>query len=653
MTAPIPTPEVLVVAYRNAEQLADCLASVDKHLPDARIRVWDNSEPDRDDIRQLATTLPGIDWHLGSGNLGFAAAVNRLARLVTAESFLLLNPDAVLVSDLAGSRLALSHDDVAAVAPMTRDLAADADDPNGLRPWDVAHRAPSVTRALVDHLWYSPRLRGTPLSSLHRDAPEDVSGYLTGACLLIDRAVWDQVGEFDEDFFLYGEETDWQRRARESGRRLVLADELGVEHTGHGTVADDPRAGLRSRDLLRAGVALILEKQASARHGDAYLAATAVLDRVQRSSRRSRARLREATASAKPAVIITVNRLVYGGAERHHVVLATELVRRGYPVTIACMQRFGPLIGEIPHEVRVVRQPWWAPMVDLPDGRAVVISGDTNTETGFATTWRATGSDRRWLVGAHVPPDPGAATYSRPLAAAMTRADGVVTLSPSHRDEMTRHQRVGRRHFVAPNGVIRSADLADSPDRRHAGTADEGPIRLVMLSRIVEHKNPHVLTAALADLQRTHPELDWTLDIFGDGPDRARLEAATPPEVAGRVRWRGWSPGPDHAMAEADVVCVPSRSEAFPMVIVEAMGRGLPVVATAVCSVPDMLDEGRAGFLVGEPTVEAWRSRLAEVLTDRRRLVEVGARGRDRMAAEYTVDAMADAYETAIAEVFG
>ncbi|NMO02898.1 glycosyltransferase [Gordonia sp. TBRC 11910] len=637
--------EVLIVAYRTVDQLAEAIASTRKYLGDITIRVWDNSGPDHPQVAEFSADHPDIDWHLGSANLGFAAAVNKLAALGTTPYFLLLNPDAVLLGDLAETRRLISGDRVAAAAPLILDPHAQPGRA-GTRPWDVAHRRGNLVRALVDRAWYSPQLRSTPLSSLYPEAPQEVSGYLTGACLMINRAAWTDLGPFDEEFFLYGEEADWQRRAREAGWRLLLANEPGVTHAGEGTVSDDPRAGLRSGDLLRAGIALNLERAATVHHGDAYLAATSALDRVQRSARRRRAALAATYTGSKPSVILTTNRLVYGGAERHHVVLATELANRGYPVTIVCMQRFGPLVSEIGHNIRVVRQPWWAPLIDVPAGRSVTITGDTNTETGFGTLWRAGHRDRRWLAAAHWYPKTDRGTYSEPLARAMSRADGFVALSPAHWRGLTTFQSLGDRHFIAPNGVVSKAEL---PDIAPAVIRDSGTIRLAMLARIVELKNPHILTAALSKV----PEhLDWTLDIFGDGPDRERLQALTPESVLDRVRWRGWSPGPDHALAQADLLCGPSGTEAFPLVILEAMARGIPVMATDVCSVPDILDDGAAGFIVPEPSVDAWAAALTDVLSHPERLPAVGAAGRARMAQQYTVDAMADAYEAAIDGVF-
>jgi glycosyltransferase involved in cell wall biosynthesis len=314
------------------------------------------------------------------------------------------------------------------------------------------------------------------------------------------------------------------------------------------------------------------------------------------------------------------------------------LDRRGYPVTIVCLQRFGPLISEIPPTVRVLRQPWWAPVIDVPEGPAVLITADTNTEAGFATLWRAAGRNRRWLVAPHVPPEEDRPIYSRPLTAAMRRADGFIVLAQRHWDMLAATHRLWGRQFTAPNGVTSPGD--PSPRLRTAGE----PLHLVMLSRILEHKNPHMLIDALAGIT----DFPWKLSIFGDGPDRERLQARTPAAVLDRVQWRGWVDGPSTALADADLLCVPSRSEAFPLVILEAMARGVPVAASAICAVPEMLDFGKAGFLIDPVSVTGWRQRLAHILADPDALQDVGQRGLDRMRQYYTVEAMADAYLDAI-----
>jgi glycosyltransferase involved in cell wall biosynthesis/GT2 family glycosyltransferase len=631
---------VLIVAYRNPGLLVDCLTAVGKHLPELPILVWDNSGPGFAGMDEVVAAHPHVRWFLGSANVGFAAAVNALADEVPEHDMLLLNPDAILQGPLTRTFAALTGQGVAAAAPLVVD---DTADPERHHDWDVAHREHSVIRALVSRAGYADRLRGSRFSELYAQRPTTVSGYLTGACLAVSRDAWRAVGCFDEEFFLYGEESDWQRRARSAGWSLELVDEPGIAHTGHGTVAGDPVAARRSRDLLRTNIALNLELDKGTVPANLYLVGTSILDRVQRSARRQRA-TRRRPAGPRPSVIITTNRLVFGGAERQHVLLATELDRRGYEVVITCVQRFGPLVAEIPSSVRVVRQPWWAPVVDTGAGRSVAISGDTNTETGFATLWRAAGRGRRWLVGAHIPPNPHGPTYSRPLAWAMSRADGFIALSPRHWSEATAHQNLGPRSFFAPNGVATAAEMAFAPVRPPVSDVPH----LVMLTRIARHKNPHLLVDALDGLR----ELPWRLSIYGDGPDREELQALTPPDLIDRVAWRGWSPGPGPALADCDLLCVPSGSEAFPLVILEAMARRIPVAASAVCAVPDMLDGGNAGFLVDDISVAGWRAALDDALRRTESWHALGERGFQRMAQHYTVEAMADSYEAAITAAF-
>lgn len=642
----------LIVTYKSHDLVEQCLAGLAEHAPELPVYVYENSGDDYPGREELAARHPDVHWVLGPVNLGFGGAFNALVEHTPEDTdLLLLNADTRLTGPLRRTRELLRKPGVAAVSPLIEDPAA-----AGPQRWDIATRRRTLTRALVAAAGYSDRFRGTPLSHLYSDQPGEahsIEGYVAGICLAINRAAWNQIGGFDEEFFLYGEETDWQERASAAGWRILLADELDVEH-GNPTAAEGARDSVsahgaevstverfRNRDLLRANIALLLERRDSVHHADAYLAATSVLDRVQRSKREVRRRALAATAvknTDKPSIVITTNRLVYGGAERQKALLAAELDRRGYSVTIVCMQRFGPLIKEIPHSVRAVRQPWWAPMVDLPAGPAVLISGDTNTETGFATLWRAASRDRRWLVAPHIPPETDGPIYSRPLTTAMGRADGFIALAQRHWDMLVPHHKLTAKPFIAPNGV----DTPAEPARRIRAAGE--PPHLVMLSRIVEHKNPHVLIEALSGLA----ELPWKLSIFGDGPDREQLEARTPEALRDRVQWCGWSRGPGPALADADLLCVPSRSEAFPLVILEAMSRGVPVAASGICAVPEMLDFGSAGFVVEPVTAAAWRDQLASILADPDALPEVGQRGWERLRTHYTVQAMTDAYLHAI-----
>ncbi|OBF70954.1 glycosyl transferase family 1 [Mycobacterium sp. 852002-51613_SCH5001154] len=616
---PIRSIAVLIVAGCGHHALERCLAAVAEQLPGSPVYVY---EPG--DCKELTARHPRVHWVSGAAKVGFAEAFNTLVERAPSDAdLLLLDARVRLLGPLTRTRELLRQPRVAAVSPMARDDTAP-----GWRPWDIATRRRTLARELA-----AGRRRGSPISCRYARQPAEsqgVDGELGAICLAINRAAWNTVGGFDEEFLAAAAAADWQARARAAGWRMLLADEIGVDRAGVGDDAGTAAERRRERDLARADTALLLEHQRSVHHADAYLAGTTLL--------RSRRTIHRGRRKDLPAILITTNRLVYGGAERQKALLATELDRRGYSVTIVCVQRFGPMISEIPDTVRVVRQPWWAPAVDIPEGPAVLITADTNTEAGFASLWRAGARGRRWLVAPHVPPEQDRPIYSRPLTAAMRRADGLIVLAQRHWDMLVAQHRLGGRRFVAPNGVALAGDPA--PRVRTAGE----PLHLVMLSRIVEHKNPHLLIDALGEL----PDLPWRLSVFGDGPDRERLEALTPAGLRDRVQWQGWSAGPGPALADADLLCVPSRSEAFPLVILEAMARAVPVAASAICAVPEMLDFGRAGFLVEPVSVAGWRNSLARILADPDALPSVGRRGFERMRKHYTVEAMTDAYLDAI-----
>jgi GT2 family glycosyltransferase len=373
---------VLIVAYRAADKLERCIESVQKHLPGHDVHIWDNSGPTYPDVRCLAARMPHLHWHLDSENIGFGAAVNILAATVPGRDLLLLNPDAELIGPLTLTRAAIGDSGTAVAAPMTSESGMDDRTPplvsRAHLPWDVAHRRLTLLNAIGGPLGLSERLRGTWLSNLYRSQPAAVEGYLTGACLAIRREAWDSVGPFDEEFFLYGEEADWQRRAIEAGWRIRLEDEIGFLHDAQGTVTGDPAGMRRSRALLRASVALQLEYQYGVRTADFYLAFVSLCEGFKQKSR----------GSARGAVLVTVDGARDSAAVRERIAIAADLARNGVAVTVVSLQRIGALPREMPASVRVLRRPWWWPST-LPEATpTTLVVGDTKRERRFARLFR-------------------------------------------------------------------------------------------------------------------------------------------------------------------------------------------------------------------------------------------------------------------------
>jgi glycosyltransferase involved in cell wall biosynthesis len=123
--------------------------------------------------------------------------------------------------------------------------------------------------------------------------------------------------------------------------------------------------------------------------------------------------------------------------------------------------------------------------------------------------------------------------------------------------------------------------------------------------------------------------------VVGDGPERARLEAlADELGLAGRVDFLGFRDDARAVIAELDVLAVTSLSDGAPLVVLEAMEAGVPVVASAVGGLPDQIAHGRDGVLVSPGDPVALAGALGGLLRDPDRRRDLGTGGRRRVAGD-------------------
>ena len=182
--------------------------------------------------------------------------------------------------------------------------------------------------------------------------------------------------------------------------------------------------------------------------------------------------------------------------------------------------------------------------------------------------------------------------------------------------------------------------------RRELGLGDE-PV-LISVGRLAPEKDQGLLLLAAAVLEGV------TLLVVGEGPLRPRLERlAAELGVGERVRFLGERDDVEHLLAAAEVFVLSSRSEGVPKAVLEAMAAGLPVVATAVGGVPEVVVPGGTGLLVpggrGEELVRA----VAELLAHPARARAMGRAGRRRVEERFSLEAMLAAYAALYRELAG
>ncbi|MCC7258526.1 MAG: glycosyltransferase [Gammaproteobacteria bacterium] len=229
------------------------------------------------------------------------------------------------------------------------------------------------------------------------------------------------------------------------------------------------------------------------------------------------------------------------------------------------------------------------------------------------------------------------------------RLDAVVVVSEAMR---ARLPRTCREAVVwIPNGV----ELPAGEDRHGRGDAravvDALPV-VLGVGRLGTEKGFDVLLDALAGL--AGQGLGFRLVIAGDGAEGPRLRAqAEALGLAQQTQFAGYVADVRPLYRTADVLVIPSRSEGLPLVLLEALGAGVPVVATRVGEIPAVLGDGAFGELVTPGSATDLAAALRRVLLDREAAGRRADAARDRVASLYSAQAMAQRYLTIYQEVIG
>ena len=220
----------------------------------------------------------------------------------------------------------------------------------------------------------------------------------------------------------------------------------------------------------------------------------------------------------------------------------------------------------------------------------------------------------------------------RPLTAAL------IAVSREEESEALALGYPSERVFRIPNGVAPAA----------AGQGSGGNKTVGFFGRLVPQKGPDVLLAAVAKVVTAMPQVQFVFHGAGDMAEALRTEAETG-GLSAHVRFAGGYSQADviGLMRQTDVVAVPSRWEGCPYVVLEAFQAGVPVVASAVGGIPDLIQDDVNGLHVTPDNPDALADALVALLRDPQRGRAFAERGRT-CAAEYTVLAMAQA----VAEVY-
>jgi glycosyltransferase involved in cell wall biosynthesis len=215
------------------------------------------------------------------------------------------------------------------------------------------------------------------------------------------------------------------------------------------------------------------------------------------------------------------------------------------------------------------------------------------------------------------------------------RAQFVVAISEFCRGELLRW--CERRDWPKINIVrcgLDSTLLAPSPSPVPADA------RLVCVGRLCGEKGHAVLLDAASQLKSEG--LAFELVLVGDGALRAGLQSMIRRYgLEDRVFITGWQPADEvrRYLARSRALVLPSLAEGLPVVIMEAMALGRPVISTTVAAIPELVEHGMNGWLIAPGSVAACAEAMRAVLrADAAQLQAMAARGRAAVAARHNVD---------------
>jgi glycosyltransferase involved in cell wall biosynthesis len=319
-----------------------------------------------------------------------------------------------------------------------------------------------------------------------------------------------------------------------------------------------------------------------------------------------------------------------GGSERHVLTLLPALAERGVEVAFAGLDFGGAAADPFYDELERSGVPFTRSTSAAGLMRALrrYDADLVHTHLVHADVYGALAAGRATLVSTKHNDDPfrsGPFSYAERLLT--RRAAKVICITESL--SRFNRERVG---LPAEKLAVVHYGLDESPPAWAPGELElpEGKI-VVAIARLAPQKGLDVAVEAMAGL-------DATLVVLGEGPERERLEVQARANGV-RLLLPGRVGDVASVLRRSDALVHPARWEGFGLALLEAMLAGLPVVATRVSSIPEIVADGETGVLVPPDDPAALRAALERVLADPG---DLGAAGLARAHSEFSVANMAE-----------
>lgn len=331
-----------------------------------------------------------------------------------------------------------------------------------------------------------------------------------------------------------------------------------------------------------------------------------------------------------------------GGGGRAAYDICSELAARGHDVTVLTAHMNGLPRNEMQDGFRLVRIPskrteafsasfqtmlafdlagLWAGLSLIWRSRPDIIHTHFAVPAGALAFALSVLTGVPYILTAHLGDVPGGVpektahwfSWLKPFTTPIwKRAKQVVAVSEFTRQLALAHYPVNIR--VIPNGA----------DFTHVTTENfevNQPPRIVFAGRFVSQKNPLAIIRVLSTLK----DLNWTCSMLGDGPMFEEVKAEIEKHgMTGRFHLTGWVTPADvlSEFSRSDILFMPSLSEGLPVVGVDALMKGLAIVASRIGGFLDLVDPDRNGYLIDLMDEAGFSSALRELISNREKLIQ-------------------------------
>jgi glycosyltransferase involved in cell wall biosynthesis len=362
-------------------------------------------------------------------------------------------------------------------------------------------------------------------------------------------------------------------------------------------------------------------------------------------------------------ILHVVNSLDPGGMENGIVNLTSMLEKRGIDTWVACLDRIGSFAQRLPDPSRALR-------LSKPAGfspRAVkrlfvvwrriqpmVMHSHNLDPLIYAALATAFGRTVPLLHGEHCQLT---AEDLQPRRLRQRRwfyraCAGVHAVSRGIGEQLASLGFKTDQMVLTPNGVD-TARFAPGEQDEESLTRARFRFKLPthalvvgIIGRFGPFKRHLPLIEAVESLAPAWPELHLLIAGSGGSEESAVAARVRESPCADRLHWVGPQNAPEHCYRAINLLAIPSVNEGFSNVALEAMSTGVPVLANTGCGHEEIFTSGREGIITDLHSTEAIRERLLEWLHSPWEWAKMGAHGREKAVREFSLETMADVYET-------